>query len=96
MLIIIHTAHRVSFIYGGGDILSNLYEQMSFILSGGALRSLTEFLTPKVNVALIVKPKDADLEIVDAVGAAPDGLFLRGWAPKLASAFPARAKDKKF
>ena len=76
--------------------MSNLYEQMDFILSGGALSSLMEFLTPKVSVALIVTPKDADLEIVDAVGTKTDGLFLQGLALKLASAFPERAKGKRF
>ena len=76
--------------------MSNLYEQMHFILSGGALRYLVEFLTPRTSSALIVRPKDADLEILDAVGAAPGDLFLKGWSPKLASVFPERAKDKKF
>ena len=76
--------------------MNNLYEQMNFILSGGALRSLVEFLTPKVSAALIVSPKDADLEIVDAVGAMPDGLFLKGWAQRLASVFPERPQGKKF
>ena len=69
---------------------------MSFTLSGGALRSLVEFLAPKVSAALIVSPKGEDLEIVDAVGTKPDGLFLQGWAPKLNSIFRDRIKSKKF
>ena len=74
--------------------MSNLYEQMNFILSGGALRSLVEFLTPRVSVALIVRPSGEDLEIEDAVGTTADGLFLQGWASKLAGAFPERKKAK--
>jgi len=69
---------------------------MSFTLSGGALRSLAGFLAPKVSAALIVCPKDNDLEIVDALGTTASGLFLHGWAPKLTSAFKAPAKNKKF
>ncbi|MCL2009626.1 MAG: hypothetical protein FWG71_03655 [Synergistaceae bacterium] len=76
--------------------MSSLYEQMDFILSGGALNSLSGFLSSRVSAALIVTPVNADLEIADAVGTKTDGLFLRGWAPKLASAFPPRAKNKKF
>jgi hypothetical protein len=69
---------------------------MDFILSGGALRSLVEFLAPKVSSALIASPKGADLEIVDAVEAKTAGLFLKGWGLKLASAFPKQKKAKKF
>lgn len=76
--------------------MSNLYEQMDFILSGGALKSLVEFLTPKVSSALIVSPKGADLEVVDAIGTKTDGLFLQGWAPLIASSFQEQAKGKRF
>ena len=76
--------------------MGNLYEQMSFTLSGGALKSLVDYLTPKTSAALIVSPKGEDLEIVDAVGIKTDGLFLKGWAPKLNYIFRDRTKDKKF
>ena len=35
----------------------------------------------------LYEQKDADLGIVDAIETKTDGLFLQGWAPKLASAF---------
>jgi len=87
---------QVFILSGGEKILGSLYEQMSFTLSGGALRSLTEYLTPKISAALIVAPKGEDLEIVDAVGTKTDGLFLKGWAPKLNYIFRDRTKGKKF
>ena len=76
--------------------MSNLYEQMNFILSGGALKSLEEFLSPKVSAALIVAPKGAELEIVDAIGTTPEGLFMKNSPPKLNTAFPERGKGKNF
>jgi hypothetical protein len=76
--------------------LEKLYEQIDFILSGGALKLLVDFLRPKVGAALIVTPKDADLEIIDALGVRTEGLFLRGQASQLASAFPERVLAGKF
>jgi hypothetical protein len=81
---------------GGVKILEKLYEQMDFILSGGALKSLVDFLTPKVEAALIVSPKGIDLEIVDAVKTRTEGLFLPGQASKMASAFAERVLTEKF
>jgi hypothetical protein len=81
---------------GGAKILEEFYGQMDFILSGGALKSLTDFLTPKVEAALIVSPKGADLEIVDAVKTRTEGLFLREQASKIASAFPERVLTERF
>jgi hypothetical protein len=69
---------------------------MDFILSGGALKSLVDFLTPRVEAALIVSPNGADLEIVDAVKTRTEGLFLRKQASKLASVFKECALTGKF
>jgi hypothetical protein len=69
---------------------------MDFVLSGGALKLLVDFLRPKVEAALIVTPKDTDLEIIDALGVRTEGLFLRGRAEWLASAFPERVLAGKF
>ncbi|MDR1978954.1 MAG: hypothetical protein LBQ42_09510 [Synergistaceae bacterium] len=76
--------------------MKKLYEQIDFILSGGALKLLVDFLTPRVEAALIVSPKGADLEIVDAVGIRTEDLFLRGQASKLASVFAEHPLTGKF
>jgi hypothetical protein len=76
--------------------LEKLYEQIDFVLSGGALKLLVDFLRPKVEAALVVTPKDTDLEIIDALGVRTEGLFLRGQAARLISAFPERVLAGKF
>jgi hypothetical protein len=76
--------------------LEKLYEQMDFILSGGALKLLSDFLAPKVASALITHPRDADLEIIDAVGAQTETLILYGWGSKAAAAFSDRPVGTKF
>ena len=48
---------------GGEQLVNNLYEQMDFVLSGGALKSLTDFLALRVPSALILVPRGADLHI---------------------------------
>ena len=70
--------------------MNNLYEQMDFVLSGGALKLLTDFLAPKVPSALILEPRGADLHILDAVGTNPTQLILPGESLRLASLFPSR------
>jgi hypothetical protein len=76
--------------------LEKLYEQMNFILSGGALKLLMDFLTPRVGTALVTHPGDSDLEIIDAVGVQTTELILYGWAPKAAAVFPVRPIGEKF
>ena len=70
--------------------MNNLYEQMDFVLSGGALKSLTDFLAPKVPSALILVPRGADLHILDAVGVNPTQLILPGEGLRLGSLFSNR------
>ena len=67
-----------------------MYEQMDFVLSGGALKLLTDFLAPKVPSALILVPRGADLHILDAVGTNPTQLILPGEALRLRSLFSSR------
>ncbi|NLL36001.1 MAG: hypothetical protein GX256_00595 [Fretibacterium sp.] len=69
--------------------MNDLYEQMNFILSGGALKLLTDFLSQRVSAALIVEPRGADLEILDAIGAKPEKLLLSQEASHVQQAFPA-------
>ena len=70
--------------------MNNLYEQMDFVLSGGALKLLTDFLAPKVPSALILVPRGADLHILDAVGTNPTQLILPGEGLRLGSRFSSR------
>ena len=70
--------------------MNNLYEQMDFVLSGGALKSLTDFLAPRVPSALILVPRGADLHILDAVGVNPTQLILPGEGLRLGSLFSSR------
>jgi hypothetical protein len=76
--------------------LNELYEQMDFILSGGALKLLVDFLTSRVEAALILEPRGPDLEVLDAVKTHTDGLILKEGAAKLASAFSGNPPAKKF
>ena len=75
---------------GGEQLVNNLYEQMDFVLSGGALKSLTDFLAPRVPSALILVPRGADLHILDAVGVNPTQLILPGEGLRLGSLFSSR------
>ena len=70
--------------------MNNLYEQMDFVLSGGALKSLTDFLALRVPSALILVPRGADLHILDAVGVSPTQLILPGEGLRLGSLFSSR------
>ena len=70
--------------------MNDLYEQMDFILSGGALKLLSDFLAPKVSSALILEPRGADLHILDAVGTNPPQLILSGEGLRLAALFSSR------
>ena len=75
---------------GGEQLVNNLYEQMDFVLSGGALKSLTDFLALRVPSALILVPRGADLHILDAVGVNPTQLILPGEGLRLGSLFSSR------
>ena len=70
--------------------MNNLYEQMDFVLSGGALKSLTDFLAPRVPSALILVPRGVDLHILDTVGVNPTQLILPGEGLRLGSLFSSR------
>lgn len=76
--------------------MDGLYEQMDFILSGGALNLLVDFLASRVKAALILEPRDADLEVLDAVGVQTKGLLVKEKASKLASFFPSHIPAGKF
>jgi hypothetical protein len=61
---------------------------MEFILSGGALKLLADFLGSRAGAALITSPAGEDLEVLEAVGeAGVEELILRGQAGKADAAF---------
>ena len=67
--------------------MNKLYEQMDFVLSGGALKLLTDFLALKVPSALVLEPRGADLHILDAIGVNPTSLILKEEGARLATLF---------
>lgn len=61
--------------------INELYNKMSFLVSGGALKSMTDFLNSKPINALIVTPSDTELhshtlDVIDASGVVPDRLTI--------------------
>ena len=57
--------------------ISELYSKLDFIVSGGALKSLTDFLNEKNLKALVVeKSASNSLNVIDASGIVPEGLTL--------------------
>ena len=68
--------------------MENVYNRINFIVSGGALKLLTDFLGSKELPALIVEPKDEDLQVLDAVGITPDSLVLHEEDLHIRSRFP--------
>lgn len=55
--------------------MNETYTQVNFIVSGGALKLLTDYLTPKVSEALIVEPNGDNLQVLDAIGTSPSSLI---------------------
>lgn len=59
--------------------MEDLYHQVDFIVSGGALKLLTDFLGSKNLPAVIVEqPDGGSFQILDAVGVSPDSLTFQG------------------
>lgn len=70
--------------------MNDLYEKMDFVLSGGALKLLTDFLATTVSSAIVLEPRGADLHILDATGTRPTQLILPGESLRLAPSFSSR------
>ncbi|MBQ9527596.1 MAG: hypothetical protein IJR68_08290 [Fretibacterium sp.] len=57
--------------------MEDLYSQIDFIVSGGALKLLTDFLGSKDLPTLVVEPSGEDFQVLDAVGLVPDSLMIK-------------------
>ena len=56
--------------------MEDLYNQIDFIVSGGALKLLTDFLDSKGLPALVLEPTGDDFQVLDAVGTIPSSLMV--------------------
>ena len=64
--------------------INQLYSKIDFLVNGGALKSLTDFLTEKGIKALVVEPEDSGvLNVMDAAGIIPQSLTLEDNISKL-------------
>lgn len=64
------------------------YKKISFLLDGGVVTTLSEYLARRTSRGLIVRPEGADLAVLDAFGAVPGDLFLKDAAKSLDAVFP--------
>lgn len=67
--------------------MEDLYRKIDFIVSGGALEYLSEFLRAKGLPALILEPRESGYQVLDAVGLSPDSLTFQESDLKLGSLF---------
>lgn len=72
---------------GGEYPLNDLYSQIDFIVSGGAVKLLTDFLSSRVSSALILEPEGEELQVLDAVRTTPGSLMMREGNFHIASLF---------
>ena len=64
--------------------INELYRQTDFLVSGGALKNLTDFLNSKGIHALVVEPVSPEtLNVIDAAGLVPQSLTLHDSITKL-------------
>lgn len=64
--------------------IHELYTQIDFLVSGGALKILTDFLSSQGIKALVTEPGDSEtLNIIDAAGIVPGSLTLKDEAASL-------------
>ncbi len=64
------------------------YEKIDFVLSGGALKYLSDFLALQNHPAIVMEPRGADLHVLDATGVSPEKLILKGESASLNNIFP--------
>jgi hypothetical protein len=68
--------------------MKDLYEKTNFLLDGGILVLLSEYLSERISRGLIVRPEGSDLAVLDAFGTPMESLFLEDAANSLGSVFP--------
>lgn len=78
--------------------INEIYRQTDFLVSGGALKGLTDFLNSKGIHALVVEPVNSDtLSVIDAAGMIPQSLTLNDDITQLFSkGIPHEAFDIEF
>ncbi len=76
--------------------MEDLYRKIDFIVSGGALEYLSEFLRSKGLTALVLEPKEAGYQVLDAVGLSPDSLTFQESDLKLGPLFSQRPPKASF
>lgn len=70
--------------------MEDLYNKIDFIVSGGALKLLTDFLDSKGLPALVLEPNGEDFQVLDAVRIVPDSLIVHDDELHLQSRFQQR------
>ena len=68
--------------------MKDLFEKTNFLLDGGVLVLLSEYLADRISRGLIASPDGNDLAVLDAFGTPMNSLFLEGAAGVVDSAFP--------
>ena len=68
--------------------MKNLFEKTNFILDGGVLVLLSEYLADRASRGVIARPDGNDLAVLDAFGTPMNSLFLEGAAGAVDAAFP--------
>ena len=64
--------------------IKELYNKTDFIITGGALKTLTDFLNDKEIKALVVEKGNSDtLNVIDAAGIVPESLIIKDDVSKL-------------
>ena len=70
--------------------MDDLYNRIDFIVSGGALKLLTDFLDSKGLPALVLEPDGEDFKVLDAVGTVPTSLVVHDRNLHLQALFSSR------
>ena len=70
--------------------MEDLYNKIDFIVSGGALKLLTDFLDSKGLPALVLEPRGEDFQVLDAVKIVPESLLFHDTDLHLPTLFSTR------
>lgn len=68
--------------------MKELFESTNYLLEGGVVSLLSDYLSIRASRGLVVRTEGEDLAILDAFGTPMNSLFIEGEAPSLAGAFP--------
>ncbi|MGI6783221.1 MAG: hypothetical protein ACOX5A_03255 [Aminivibrio sp.] len=68
--------------------MRDLFEKTNYLLEGGVVSLLSDFLSIHASRGLIARAEGADLAVLDAFGAPMESLFLAGAADLVGAAFP--------